>query len=49
MAETKPSIQDQIQFDLDGITYFYMLEGLPYEEAAEKARQDIKSESEPSA
>ena len=35
---------EQILFDLDAITYLYMLEGINYKEAVEKAKKDFLEE-----
>lgn len=41
-VHSKPQTEEEKLFNLDGITFLNMLEGMSYEAAREKAKQDIK-------
>ena len=41
-VHSTPQTEEEIAFNLDGLTFLNMLEGMSYEEAQQQARQDIK-------
>ena len=46
LEENNLTDEEEMMFNIDGATYFNMLDGMPYQEAAMEARKEFKEISQ---